>query len=130
MEHIPGYDGWKLDTPSHYDFDESRPYCTDCGEPLNDTEWLQSRKECRNCEVYNSLFVYKNKAKASGVVAYRSGNNYISILFHDGSYYRYTKTSAGYDVLRKMQYLARKGIGLNSFISRNRPPYTMKEKTW
>lgn len=123
-----GYDGWKIETPAWYDIDNPRPHCNDCGDPLSDAEWLQDRKECRHCEVYNSLFVYKNKANASGVLAFRSGNNYINILFHDNNYYRYTKASAGYEALKRMQYLARLGVGLNSFISRNKPGYSMKEK--
>jgi len=123
-----GYDGWKLQNPAAYDYIEERPHCIDCGDPLNDTEWLQDKDECSHCEVYNKMFRYKNKARASGVLAFKSGNNYIDVLFHDNSYYRYTKSSAGYDVLRKMQYLARLGVGLNSFISRTKPGYSMKEK--
>lgn len=69
------------------------------------------------------MFTYKNKGRNSGVASFRSGNYYIKVLFKSGSFYLYSKKSAGYDTIRHMQRLARTGIGLNSFIVRRKPGF-------
>lgn len=81
----------------------------------------------------NNLFTYKNKGNNSGIIARRCGNNFIIVAFKnakakDGMVrYKYTKKSVGFDVLKEMHRLSKEGVGLNSFIGKNRPPFTEKE---
>lgn len=76
------------------------------------------------------MITYKNNGenRNSGIVGYKSGGDYINIYFKDGSLYRYTTFSCGYEVLKHMQALARQGSELNGFISRNLPEYSYKER--
>lgn len=99
-------------------------HCDDCGDAFEHG----TETTCRSCVVWNSMFVYKNKGRNSGILSFRSGNHYIQILFHDWSLYRYTTKSAGHDTIKEMQALARSGQGLNSYIYRKKPDYVYKEK--
>lgn len=60
---------------------------------------------------------YKNLGGDSGVYAYELGNGSITVQFNDGTTYLYTIASAGSYNITQMQYLAKAGKGLNSFIS-------------
>jgi len=115
------YDAWKLDTPPWCE-DAEPNYCGDCMVEIEEEE-----THCKFCDTLYRMTPYENAGKNSGILAFRSGNHYITLVFEDGSLYRYTKESAGEDNLRLMQKLAREGQGLNSFVSINRPPYVHKE---
>lgn len=117
------YDTWKLANPPHYDMPEPEYFCRDCNEPLEEPIDL-----CPICEVTQHMHHYKNKGGNSSILFYKSGHHYITLIFSDYSVYRYTKNSVGEKNLNKMKKLAKKGVGLNSFISRNHPPYTYKKR--
>ncbi len=63
--------------------------------------------------------IYANHGGDSGVRAYEIGNGYIIVEFTTGACYEYTNASAGPDHIVAMHGLARKGVGLNSYINRN-----------
>lgn len=70
---------------------------------------------------------YKNLDGDSGVVAYETGPDSITVQFRDGSVYLYNYQSAGKDNVEHMKKLAATGNGLNSFIMRNvRKAYAAK----
>lgn len=54
------------------------------------------------------------------------GGSWIEVYFKDDSIYKYTEGSAGARVVQEMIQLARYGDGLNSYISKNNPPYQFK----
>ena len=54
----------------------------------------------------------------SNVKAYSIGRDYIDVVFGRGNLYRYSYKSAGQDKVEQMKMLARKGVGLNSYIMR------------
>jgi hypothetical protein len=60
---------------------------------------------------------YKNLSGNSGVVEYEIGPTFVKVRFSDGTIYRYTESSAGARHIQRMKNLARKGLGLSSFIS-------------
>jgi hypothetical protein len=60
---------------------------------------------------------YKNLGGDSGVSAYETGNDSITVEFKDRSAYLYTNESAGSENIEHMKNLAASGSGLNSFIS-------------
>ena len=73
---------------------------------------------------------YGNVNGGSNVTGYESGavdlSPYIKVQFADGSVYEYTEQSCGAGVVFEMQRLAAAGVGLNGFISKNRPQYASK----
>lgn len=62
---------------------------------------------------------YKNSNRDTGVIAYETGNNGISVQFKDGSVYLYTIKSAGLASVNKMKSLAKKGKGLTTYINQH-----------
>jgi hypothetical protein len=60
---------------------------------------------------------YKNLAGDSGVAAYATTDESITVHFQDGSAYRYTNASAGRWNVDRMKALADHGRGLNTFIT-------------
>jgi hypothetical protein len=62
---------------------------------------------------------YANLNGDSGVVAFSAANNSICVLFKDGTAYEYTDSSAGAGNVAQMVVLARRGFGLNTFISQH-----------
>lgn len=67
---------------------------------------------------------YKSKSgKDSGVVAYKTGKDYITVRFVTGTVYTYSYFSAGEDDVEEMKKLAAASKGLSSFIAKYRPPY-------
>jgi hypothetical protein len=56
---------------------------------------------------------YKTANHNTGVVAYETGKDSISIKFKDGSVYVYTNKSAGVAAISEMKILAKKGEGVN-----------------
>lgn len=71
---------------------------------------------------------YANLGRDSNITHYENGDTYIKVQFATGYWklYTYTYMSAGASTIQHMQQLAVAGQGLNSFISRNKPPYSSK----
>ena len=73
---------------------------------------------------------YSNVSGGSNIVGYENGAinamPYIKVQFADNSVYEYTAESCGVETVNEMQRLALSGIGLNGFISKNRPRYASK----
>lgn len=61
---------------------------------------------------------YLNLGGNSNVKAYSIGPDYIDVVFGRWALYRYSYRSAGEDKVEQMKILARKGVGLNSYIMR------------
>ena len=61
---------------------------------------------------------YLNLGGNYNVKAYSIGLDYIEVVFGRGALYRYSYRSAGKDKVEQMKILARKGVGLNSYIMR------------
>lgn len=70
---------------------------------------------------------YKNLSGTSNIAAYQLGDDFIVVRFKSGQWtdYTYTYASAGSSV-DVMKQLAVQGYGLNSYISKNKPPYSNK----
>jgi hypothetical protein len=62
---------------------------------------------------------YGNDDHESGVVAYDTTGDSITVKFRDNGFYKYTNNSTGKSAIRKMKALAKKGIGLSTFISQH-----------
>ena len=61
---------------------------------------------------------YKDITTNSGVTAYETGNESISVEFNYDAIYLYTYASAGKRRIEKMKRLAVEGKGLSTYISR------------
>jgi hypothetical protein len=64
------------------------------------------------------VYRYRNFGGNSSVVKYSLGSDNIVVEFKDGARYLYTYSSTTPRLVEHMKLLARKGRGLNSFISR------------
>lgn len=64
--------------------------------------------------------------KASGVKGYEYDSNSITVHFRNGEIYTYTIASCGASHIRKMKRLADAQSGLNTYITKKRPPYASK----
>ncbi|MDB5115028.1 MAG: hypothetical protein JWQ79_520 [Mucilaginibacter sp.] len=62
---------------------------------------------------------YRTADHDTGVVAFETGRDCISIMFKDGSVYVYTKKSAGTAAITEMKTLAEKGEGLTTYINQH-----------
>lgn len=62
---------------------------------------------------------YKNLVGKSCIAEYAYDDFSIHVRLHDGMTYVYTFASVGADNFLRMVELAKRGIGLNSFIMRN-----------
>jgi hypothetical protein len=72
---------------------------------------------------------YRNLSGKSGVQEYELGSDFIKVKFKKGGTYLYTYKSASQIKVEKMKILARKGLGLNSYIDRYvRMGYASKSK--
>jgi len=60
---------------------------------------------------------YKNRNGNSGIKAYEISEDAISIKFTDGSIYLYSYNSSGKVTIEIMKGLAKKGIGLTTYIN-------------
>jgi len=71
---------------------------------------------------------YKNLGGNSSVVAYQLGEDYIKVQFITGHWtiYTYTYLSASSAAIETMKSLAVRGQGLNSYLSTNKPAYSLK----
>ena len=72
---------------------------------------------------------YANASRDSSVVSYEIGDDYIRVMFSDGSIYLYNYDSTGTENTERMKLLARSGRGLNTFISSTvKKRYARKER--
>lgn len=62
---------------------------------------------------------YKTTNPDTGVIAYEISKDSISIKFRDGSVYLYTNKSAGPAAITEMKILAKKGVGLTTYINQH-----------
>ena len=70
---------------------------------------------------------YKALKHDTGVMAYETGKDSITIKFRDGSEYLYTNKSAGPAAIAEMKSLAQKGEGLTTYINQHvREHYELK----
>lgn len=67
---------------------------------------------------------YSNKSgKNSGVTAYEIGKDFIIVRFKRSDDYTYSYDSAGKPAVEEMKKRAKRGEGLSTYISQNRPDY-------
>lgn len=75
---------------------------------------------------------YKSKSdvtgKETGILGYDYGDDYITLYFKKGAYteYTYTYDSCGADHVETMKELADAQHGLNTYVTKIRPPYSSK----
>lgn len=62
---------------------------------------------------------YKDLGGDSGISAYETGPDSITVQFKDGSTYLYNYASAGSSAIETMKQLAASGDGLNAYINRS-----------
>jgi hypothetical protein len=60
---------------------------------------------------------YQNLSGESGIALYEAGEDWIAVLFTDGSEYMYTYGTAGQRQVERMKVLAEAGQGLNTYIN-------------
>jgi len=70
--------------------------------------------------------VSTSTGKPSGVKGYDYGHDYIVIYFTSGSVYTYTDTSCGKSHIQAMKQLADAQSGLNTYVTRHKPPFASK----
>jgi hypothetical protein len=64
--------------------------------------------------------------KRSGVIGYDDGDDYIRVFFQNGHYYTYTLGSCGSVHLSNLKRCAKAQSGLNTYLTRYKPPYASK----
>lgn len=69
---------------------------------------------------------YRDYDNDSNIMGYEYGEDWIRVYFKDNSEYEYTGSSCTQYAINQMKLLADRGEGLNSFISKNKPPYSNK----
>ena len=70
---------------------------------------------------YSEMIMHKygDDDHDTGVVAYDTASDSITVKFREKGYYKYTVKSAGTTAIRKMKVLAKQGKGLSTFISQH-----------
>lgn len=61
--------------------------------------------------------------KPSGVIGYDIGDTYIKVYFKSGRAYTYSINSCGEYQLSIIKELAESQHGLNTYLTKNKPPY-------
>jgi hypothetical protein len=64
--------------------------------------------------------------KPTGVRGYEYGDDHITVFFKSGSVYTYTLSSCGGAHLANMKRLANAKRGLNTYLTKNKPPFASK----
>lgn len=64
--------------------------------------------------------------KPSGVRGYDYGSDSITIYFTSGAAYTYTVASCGTNHIQTMKRLADAQSGLNTYVTKNKPPFASK----
>ncbi len=62
---------------------------------------------------------YKSANLDTGVIAFETDDDEIKVKFRDGSVYLYTAKSAGAVAIAEMKALAKKGVGLTTYINQH-----------
>ncbi len=70
--------------------------------------------------------VSSTTGKPSGVKGYDYGDDYIIIYFTSGAKYTYTHSSCGSNHINNMKQLADAQRGLNTYVTRHKPPFSSK----
>jgi len=84
----------------------------------------QGRKESELKLFFPVIKTYQSKSgKQSGVVAYKTGPDFIEVRFTNGNVYRYSFTSAGMKSVEEMKRLAENQLGLATYISQHNPGF-------
>lgn len=73
---------------------------------------------------YNN--VSPSTGKPSGVRGYEYGNDFITLYFTSGAVYSYTNASCGSGHINTMKSLADAQSGLNTYVTKNKPPFASK----
>lgn len=74
----------------------------------------------------NYSSVSSSTGKATGVSGYDYDQNSITLYFTSGSNYTYTISSCGSTHLNAMKMLADSQSGLNTYVTRYKPPFASK----
>ncbi len=61
---------------------------------------------------------YKNISRKSGIASFEIGSDSIMVRFTTGAAYLYNYAATGERNIEQMKILARRGMGLNSFIGK------------
>lgn len=64
--------------------------------------------------------------KSSGIRGYDYDSNSITLYFTSGGAYTYTVASCGANHIQTMKRLADAQSGLNTYVTRNKPPFASK----
>lgn len=66
--------------------------------------------------------------KRSSIRGYEYGDDYITVWFSNGSAYTYTSESCGDEHLSALKRLADAQSGLNTYLTKFKPPYASKSR--
>ncbi|MBC7937089.1 MAG: hypothetical protein H7Y86_17200 [Rhizobacter sp.] len=75
-------------------------------------------------KIYSNIS--SSTGKPSGVKGYEYGNDFITLYFTSGAVYSYTCGSCGSDHIENMKILADEQSGLNTYVTKNKPPFASK----
>lgn len=64
--------------------------------------------------------------KPSGIRGYELGIDFITLYFTSGVVYSYTHNSCGSNHIDTMKVLANAQSGLNTYVTKNKPPFAWK----
>lgn len=78
------------------------------------------------CVMYSYSSTSSRTGVRTGVRGYDYGDDYIIIYFTSGARYTYTYGSCGSSHVETMKRLARGQQGLNTYVTKNKPPYASK----
>lgn len=107
-----------FDTVKQYWEDVTSGYWQDTDEELADELGVTPTALAELLEVHRHTFDYANVGGNSSVRGYDHGEDWLVVMFSDGSRYLYTLKSTDQQTLDYMRRLAMAGKGLNSYITR------------
>lgn len=107
-----------FDTVKEYWDDVTNGYWNDVDEELADELGVTPVALAELLEVHRHTFTYANVGGNSSVRGYDHGEDWLVVMFSDGSRYLYTLKSTSRESLDYMRQLAHSGKGLNSYLTR------------
>lgn len=107
-----------LDTVKQYWDDVTEGYWTDVDDELAEELGVTPVALSELLEVHRHTFTYANIGGISSVRGYDHGDDWIVVMFSDGTRYLYTTKSTTPESIGYMKELAHAGKGLNSYIMR------------
>lgn len=107
-----------FDTVKQYWEDVTSGFWQDTDEELADELGVTPTALAELLEVHRHTFNYANIGGNSSVRGYDHGEDWLVVMFSDGSRYLYTLKSTDQQTLDYMRRLAMAGKGLNSYITR------------